>query len=258
MVEMMCMYIGMHVLLTCDCSFDPLMIFLLTFLLFVLSNSISKDEEPPAGVERTLLNSESKRREFREKSAEVEKENAERDKIIAKWEKERQRKYRNKLRKMSPEEQAKRKDLKSMQEERIIKYKEGPSPMTKEEIKECTGYYPDLPVLLSVKGRIYDVSTSNSFKAGGGYSFFAGRDSSYAFATANFGQENLDKEDDLDGLGAEEMSKLNNWVKYFEEREDYYYVGPLIDYKYANSKDPRRNSKKGFINFDTKEAKPWL
>jgi len=236
------------------------MIVLVAVVLFELFFATKSDnfdddnEEPPLGVERNLLNSASKRREFRAKSDQLEKERAETNKLIAKYEKEKARKYRNKLKKMSPEEQEKRKDLHAFQEERVKKYKEGPIPMTKEEIKDCTGYYPDMPVLLSVKGRIYDVTNSTSFRDGGSYYFFAGKDCSYAFAVGSFLHENLEKRDDLEGLVQENFDKLNNWVKYFEEKENYYYVGPLIDYKYATSKNTNKNS---FFKESVPTKQPW-
>ena len=205
----------------------------LAFLSLVLSQDpVSDTEEPPPGVPRTLVNSASKRQEFRDQAKETERQMAEGAAHAKKWEDERQQVYQDRLSKMTKAEQEERKDLDAMQKERVKSYKQGPKPMTKKEISECTGYAPDLPVLLSIKGRVYDVTSSSSFRAGGSYAFFAGRDSSNAFAAGNFGQEQLEKEDDLEGMTPQDLQKLEQWVSYFEGKAEYYYVGPLVDYKY--------------------------
>jgi predicted heme/steroid binding protein len=52
-----------------------------------------------------------------------------------------------------------------------------------EELKQYDGTDPTKPILLGVKGKIYDVSAKEEFYGpGGAYSAFAGRDASRALA----------------------------------------------------------------------------
>ncbi|KAH9294849.1 hypothetical protein KI387_038437 [Taxus chinensis] len=107
--------------------------------------------------------------------------------------------------------------------------------VTEEELKAYDGTDPKKPLLMAIKGQIYDVSQSRSIAdpcdAGFGYSFqsnfrfgvmngyissrsgpyalFAGKDASRALAKMSF--EDKDLTGDLEGLGAFELDALQDW-----------------------------------------------
>ena len=89
-----------------------------------------------------------------------------------------------------------------------------------------------MPVYLSVRGRVFDVTSGRNFYGPGGpYENFAGRDASRGLACGSFDEEMLTKDlqgplDRLEGLGAEEMEALRGWEERFEEK--YLVVGRLV------------------------------
>ena len=89
-----------------------------------------------------------------------------------------------------------------------------------------------MPVYLSVRGRVFDVSSGRNFYGPGGpYENFAGRDASRGLACGSFDEEMLTKDlqgplDTLEGLGGEEMEALKGWEERFEEK--YLVVGRLV------------------------------
>jgi membrane-associated progesterone receptor component len=82
----------------------------------------------------------------------------------------------------------------------------------------------NMPVYLSVRGRVFDVSSGRNFYGPGGpYENFAGRDASRGLACGSFDEEMLTKDlqaplDTLEGLGGEEMEALRGWEERFEEK----------------------------------------
>lgn len=89
-----------------------------------------------------------------------------------------------------------------------------------------------MPVYLSVRGRVFDVSSGRNFYGPGGpYENFAGRDASRGLACHSFDEDMLTKDlegplDDLAGLGDEEMESLRGWEERFESK--YLVVGRLV------------------------------
>ena len=89
-----------------------------------------------------------------------------------------------------------------------------------------------MPVYLSVRGRVFDVTSGRNFYGPGGpYENFAGRDASRGLACGSFDEDMLTKDlggplDDLKGLGNEEMEALQGWEERFLEK--YLVVGKLI------------------------------
>ena len=89
-----------------------------------------------------------------------------------------------------------------------------------------------MPVYLSVRGQVFDVTSGRNFYGPGGpYENFAGRDASRGLACGSFDEEMLTKDllgplDKLEGLGPEEMEALRGWEERFEEK--YLVVGRLI------------------------------
>ncbi|CAA7389066.1 unnamed protein product [Spirodela intermedia] len=104
--------------------------------------------------------------------------------------------------------------------------------VTLEELKAYDGSDPKKPLLMAIKGQIYDVSMSRMFYGPGGpYALFAGRDASRALALMSFDQNDLTG--DLEGLSAAELDVLEDWELKFIEK--YAKVGQLVPVKPAES-----------------------
>lgn len=89
-----------------------------------------------------------------------------------------------------------------------------------------------MPVYLSVRGRVFDVTSGRNFYGPGGpYANFAGRDASRGLACGSFDEEMLTKDldgplDDLKDLDGEQMEAMRGWEERFEEK--YLIVGKLV------------------------------
>ncbi|XP_051138153.1 membrane steroid-binding protein 2-like [Andrographis paniculata] len=82
--------------------------------------------------------------------------------------------------------------------------------ITGEELKQYDGTDPNKPLLMAIKGQIYDISQSRMFYGPGGpYALFAGKDASRALAKMSFDDKDLNG--DLTGLGAFELEALQDW-----------------------------------------------
>ncbi|KAL1296392.1 hypothetical protein HN51_057092 [Arachis hypogaea] len=82
--------------------------------------------------------------------------------------------------------------------------------VTEEELKAYDGTDPEKPLLMAIKGQIYDVSQSRMFYGPGGpYALFAGKDASRALAKMSF--EDKDLTGDISGLGPFEIEALQDW-----------------------------------------------
>ncbi|KAJ3682213.1 hypothetical protein LUZ60_014786 [Juncus effusus] len=82
--------------------------------------------------------------------------------------------------------------------------------ITEEELKEYDGSDEKKPLLMAIKGQIYDVTQSRMFYGPGGpYALFAGRDASRALAKMSFEQADLTS--DISGLGPFELDALQDW-----------------------------------------------
>ncbi|KAG0479103.1 hypothetical protein HPP92_013822 [Vanilla planifolia] len=96
--------------------------------------------------------------------------------------------------------------------------------VTLEELKAYDGSNPKKPLLVAIKGNIYDVSRSRMFYGPGGpYSLFAGRDASRALALMSFDHNDLTG--NLEGLSDSELDVLQDWEEKFMEK--YVKVGQL-------------------------------
>ncbi|EER05119.1 membrane associated progesterone receptor, putative [Perkinsus marinus ATCC 50983] len=82
----------------------------------------------------------------------------------------------------------------------------------------------DTPILIGVKGKVYNVWTRPDFYGpGGGYHVFAGRDASRLLAKGI-----LDEADDNgEELNKHELEQLDDWAQMFESK--YPYVGTLAE-----------------------------
>lgn len=89
-----------------------------------------------------------------------------------------------------------------------------------------------MPVYLSVRGRVFDVTPGKNFYGPGGpYENFAGRDASRGLACGSFDEDMLTKNldgplDDLDDLDDDQKEALNGWEEKFAEK--YLVVGKLV------------------------------
>jgi len=80
---------------------------------------------------------------------------------------------------------------------------------TKEELSEYNGENPGLPIYVSVKGIVFDVSDSRKvYGPGGNYNVFTGKDASRAIAKWSMSEEDLN--DNLDDLSQEELARLDD------------------------------------------------
>lgn len=96
---------------------------------------------------------------------------------------------------------------------------------TADELRGFDGSDPTKPILLSVKGTIYDVTRGRSFYGKSGpYGLFAGRECARAFAL-----DSLEPEDvtgNLDDLPEAKLRRLEEWIETFEMK--YGAIGKLV------------------------------
>ncbi|VAH16981.1 unnamed protein product [Triticum turgidum subsp. durum] len=100
--------------------------------------------------------------------------------------------------------------------------------ITADELRQYDGSDPEKPLLMAIKGQIYDVSQSSAsarmfYGPGGPYALFAGKDASRALAKMSF--EPQDLTGDVSGLGPFELSALQDWEYKFTSK--YVKVGSI-------------------------------
>ncbi|KAJ0458238.1 putative cytochrome b5-like heme/steroid binding domain-containing protein [Helianthus annuus] len=97
--------------------------------------------------------------------------------------------------------------------------------VSEEELKGYDGNDPKKPLLMAIKGQIYDVSQSRwmFYGPGGPYALFAGKDASRALAKMSFEEKDLNG--DLTGLGVFELEALQDWEYKFMSK--YVKVGTI-------------------------------
>ena len=94
------------------------------------------------------------------------------------------------------------------------------------EIAIYDGSDPAKPLLIGIRGHVYDVTRGRSFYGPGGpYGMFAGKDCTRALAKMAFDEELFTG--DVDGLEPDELEKLDEWIEMFEGK--YRRVGRLLD-----------------------------
>ncbi|ERM99056.1 membrane steroid-binding protein 2 isoform X2 [Amborella trichopoda] len=100
--------------------------------------------------------------------------------------------------------------------------------VTEEELRAYDGSDPTKPLLMAIKGQIYDVTRSRMFYGPGGhYALFAGRDASRALALMSFDPKDLTG--DIEGLSPSELETLQDWEYKFMEK--YVTVGQIVEKK---------------------------
>jgi len=95
-----------------------------------------------------------------------------------------------------------------------------------EELRAFDGSDPTSPILMAVKGKVYDVTNGAGFYGpGGAYHAFAGRDASRALAKGSTESEEADNTN-LGDLTQEEKDTLNEWESHYQMK--YEVVGNLV------------------------------
>ncbi|BAU01487.1 hypothetical protein LR48_Vigan10g220800 [Vigna angularis] len=106
--------------------------------------------------------------------------------------------------------------------------------VTDRELLAYDGSDPNKPLLMAIRGQIFDVSTGRNFYGPGGpYAMFAGKECSRALALLSFKPEEING--DLEGLGESEFTILEDWE--FKFIEKYPKVGLLIPEERAPKKE---------------------
>lgn len=101
-----------------------------------------------------------------------------------------------------------------------------PRRFTTEELKQYNGKN-DMPILVALKGKVYDVSSAFAYYGpSGSYASLAGREASRAVARLNFDEKELCNYS-LDDLTSRERQTLEKWVKKFRSR-NYPIVGTML------------------------------
>ncbi|CAL5185622.1 unnamed protein product [Lathyrus oleraceus] len=97
--------------------------------------------------------------------------------------------------------------------------------ITETELRLYNGSDKSKPILISVKGQIYDVSEGRNFYGpGGSYTMFAGKECSRALALLSFKPQDING--NLEGLDESELTILEDWEYKFIEK--YPKVGRLV------------------------------
>jgi membrane-associated progesterone receptor component len=111
--------------------------------------------------------------------------------------------------------------------------KSEPPPLPEAEERDYTlaelagydGSDPARPLLIGIRGQVYDVTRGRSFYGPGGpYGMFAGKDCTRALAKVAFDEELFTG--DIDGLDQDELDKLEEWIEMFEGK--YRRIGRLL------------------------------
>ncbi|XP_027359308.1 probable steroid-binding protein 3 [Abrus precatorius] len=97
--------------------------------------------------------------------------------------------------------------------------------VTDRELRSYNGSDPNKPLLMAIKGQIYDVSSGRNFYGPGGpYAMFAGKECSRALALLSFKPEDING--NIEGLDESELAILEDWEYKFIEK--YPKIGQLV------------------------------
>ena len=117
---------------------------------------------------------------------------------------------------------------------RLFRRKDAPPPPLPEaeardytlaELAQHDGSDPRKPLLLAIRGQVYDVGRGRDFYGPGGpYGMFAGKDCTRALAKVAFERELFTG--DMEGLDQDELDKLEEWIEMFEGK--YRRIGRLL------------------------------
>ncbi|KAJ8458664.1 hypothetical protein OPV22_031590 [Ensete ventricosum] len=97
--------------------------------------------------------------------------------------------------------------------------------ITLEELRAYDGSDPKKPLLMAIKGQVYDVSMGRLFYGPGGpYAFFSGKETSRALALMSFDPSDING--NLEDLNEAELEVLHDWEEKFKEK--YVKVGQIV------------------------------
>lgn len=97
--------------------------------------------------------------------------------------------------------------------------------ISENELRLYNGSDENKPILISVKGHVYDVSQGKNFYGpGGSYAMFAGKECSRALALLSFKPQDING--NLEGLDESELAILEDWEYKFIDK--YPKVGQLV------------------------------
>lgn len=81
-------------------------------------------------------------------------------------------------------------------------------------------------IWLSLLGEVYDVTEGGKYYGEGkSYGFFAAKDASVCFATGKFNEEGLKEK--LEDLSDSQLQAVDDWRKFYAEKDNYHFVGVL-------------------------------
>lgn len=96
---------------------------------------------------------------------------------------------------------------------------------TPEELALHDGSDPSRPLLLAIKGKVFDVTEGSRFYGPtGSYRLLAGKDASRGYFSGCFANERLH---DLRGLTDAQMESIDSWLNFFVEAPHYPLVGTV-------------------------------
>ena len=99
--------------------------------------------------------------------------------------------------------------------------------LTREELLAYNGSDESKPILVGIRGKLYDVSSRKDFYGpGGSYNKFTGHDASVALARTSLADADI-AEWDITDLNEDEQQTLNDWEAKFSK---YPQVGVISDY----------------------------
>lgn len=100
-------------------------------------------------------------------------------------------------------------------------------PFTLEQLKRFDGTDESLPIYVSIKGTVFDVTRKRDVYGPptGSYRVFAGKDASRAFGLSSLKVEDADP--DWSTLQEKELKTLEEWWSFFKKR--YAVVGRVVD-----------------------------
>ena len=94
------------------------------------------------------------------------------------------------------------------------------------ELASYDGLDPAKPLLIGIRGQVYDVTRGRDFYGPGGpYGMFAGKDCTGALAKVSFDEAFFTG--DIAGLEPHELDKLEEWIEMFEGK--YRRIGRLLE-----------------------------
>ncbi|PNH01581.1 putative steroid-binding protein 3, partial [Tetrabaena socialis] len=102
-----------------------------------------------------------------------------------------------------------------------------PRELTAAELALHDGSDPALPLLLSIKGTVYDITKGKEYYGPDGIYPFAGKEVARAFAL--FSTDLAECNDNLEGLSYTEAESLRDWIGKFNSK--YPIVGKLVGSK---------------------------